>query len=257
MTKKSTKWNSPRSLEGKVALVTGSARRIGAAIVRCLHADGATVVVHYRHSADDALQLQAELNETRAESCLLIQGDLLEIDKLPRLIAHVVEHAGRLDILVNNASGFYPTAPGSVTERQWDELVGSNMKVPFFMAQAAMHELQRNKGCIVNMADVHGFRPLSDYAVYSSAKAGLLMLTRALAKELGPDIRVNSVAPGAILWPEQGMGEAQQAELLEKTALKRSGDPADIARTVLFLVRDAEYITGQVIPVDGGRSLNQ
>ncbi|CAA6805071.1 MAG: FolM Alternative dihydrofolate reductase 1 [uncultured Thiotrichaceae bacterium] len=245
------------SLEGKVALVTGSARRIGAAIIRRLHAEGAVVVVHYRNSADDALQLQAELNQRRAESCLLVQGDLLDIDKLPQLIAHVIEHAGRLDILVNNASGFYPTSLGEVTERQWDELVGSNMKVPFFMAQAAMSELKKNKGCIINMVDVHGLRPLPDYPVYSSAKAGLFMLTKALAKELGPEIRVNGVAPGAILWPEQGMDESQQVALLGKTALKRSGDPADIAGAVLFLVRDANYITGQIIPVDGGRSLNQ
>nr|CAA6829991.1 MAG: FolM Alternative dihydrofolate reductase 1 [uncultured Thiotrichaceae bacterium] len=246
-----------RSLTGKVALVTGSARRIGAAIVRCLHASGATVVVHYHSSLEDALQLQAELNAMRPESCLLLKGDLLEIDKLPQMVAHVIEHTGRLDVLVNNASGFYPTSLGEVTEQQWDELTGTNMKVPFFLAQAAMNELKKRKGCIVNMADVHGFRPLAEHTVYSAAKAGLLMLTKALAKELGPDVRVNGVAPGAILWPEQGMAESQQAELLEKTALKRSGDPDDIARTVLFLVRDASYITGQVIPVDGGRLLNQ
>lgn len=251
------------SLQGKVALVTGSARRIGAAIVRSLHDAGATVVIHYRGSDNDARRLQAELLEKRAESCLLIQADLLDIARLPQLIAHVVEHAGRLDILVNNASGFYPTPLGSITERHWDELVGTNMKVPLFLAQAAMQELKKNKGCIVNMADIHGSRPLADHAVYSSAKAGLLMLTKSLAQELGPAVRVNGIAPGAILWPEQAvaaiteMTASQQTELLAKTALKRSGEAEDIAKAVLFLVRDAAYITGHVIPVDGGRMLNQ
>lgn len=267
-----TELSDNNSLQGKVALVTGSARRIGAAIVRCLHDAGATVVIHYQNSGIDAKQLQAELLEKRAGSCLLIQADLLNVAKLPSLMAHIIEHAGRLDILVNNASGFYPTPLGSITERHWDELVGTNMKVPLFLAQAAMHELQKNQGCIINMADIHGFRPLAEHAVYSAAKAGLLMLTQSLAKDLGSTVRVNGIAPGAILWPEQAtvdvanavaatgvteLVELQQAELLAKTALKRRGEADDIARAVLFLVRDAAYITGQVIPVDGGRLLHQ
>jgi pteridine reductase len=246
-----------RTLDGKVALVTGSARRIGAEIVRHLHAAGATVVVHYRSSAADAQALQAELNQQRARSCFLLAGDLLAVEQLPDMVSRVIEQAGRLDILVNNASGFYPVALGEVTEQNWNELLGTNMKVPLFMAQAAMAELTKNQGCIINMVDVHAYRPLAGHAVYSAAKAGLLMLTQALAKELGPAVRVNGVAPGAILWPEQAMSESQQDELLSKTALKRIGDPENIARTVLFLVRDADYITGQVIPVDGGRLLNQ
>ncbi|MEZ5538262.1 MAG: pteridine reductase [Thiolinea sp.] len=246
-----------RTLEGKVALITGSARRIGAGIARCLHAAGANVMVHYRNSADDALVLQQELNRQRPDSCFLLKGDLLDVGQLPRMVGNVVEQAGRLDILVNNASGFYPTPLGGITEQNWDELVGTNMKVPLFLAQAAMPELKKNKGCIVNMVDVHAYRPLAGHVVYSAAKAGLLMLTQSLAAELGPEVRVNGVAPGAILWPEQEMTQTQKSGLLEKTALKRIGDPDDIARTVLFLVRDADYITGQVIAVDGGRTLNQ
>jgi pteridine reductase len=245
-------------LKGKVALVTGSARRIGAATVRLLHQAGATVVVHYRSSAKQAEKLCAELNQVRAQSCFLQQADLLDIQALDTLVQDVVKQAGRLDILVNNASSFYPTPLAKIREADWDNLLGSNLKAPLFLSQAAAPELLKNKGCIVNMVDVHGFRPLKGYPVYSVAKAGLLMLTQSLARELGPDVRVNGVAPGAILWPEAegSLDKAAQQALLEKTALKREGSPDDIAKTILFLVRDADYITGQVIPVDGGRLLN-
>lgn len=245
-------------LKGKVALVTGSARRIGAVTVRLLHDAGATVVIHYRSSRTEAEQLCAELNRDRVDSCFMVQGDLFDVAAIPGLIDSVVSQAGRLDILINNASTFYPTPIGTITEADWDNLLGSNLKAPLFLSQAAAPQLIENHGCIVNLVDVHGFRPLKGYPVYSVAKAGLLMLTQALARELGPQVRVNGVAPGAILWPE---GEAnqnvtEQQALLNKTALKREGTPDDIARTILFLVRDAHYITGQIIPVDGGRMLH-
>jgi len=247
-----------QNLQGKVALVTGSARRIGATTVRMLHQAGANVVVHYRSSSNEAKALCEELNGLRAGSCFLQQGDLLEISKLPSMIDAIVEQAGRLDILVNNASTFYPTPIGEITESDWDSLIGSNLKAPLFLSQAAAPHLIKNKGCIVNIIDVHGFRPLKGYPVYSAAKAGLLMLTQSLARELGPDVRVNGVAPGAILWPEaeENQNKTEQQALLAKTALKREGTPEDIAKTILFLVRDADYITGQVIPVDGGRMLH-
>lgn len=244
------------SLEGKVALVTGAARRIGAVTARMLHHAGADVVIHYRNSADDALSLQQDLNAVRPASCHVVQADLLQVANMPALVDAVLAKAGRLDILVNNASSFYPTALGEITEEHWDDLVGSNLKAPLFLAQAASEALKATQGCMVNMVDVHGFRPLKGYSVYCAAKAGLLMLTQSLAREFGADVRVNGVAPGAILWPEMEVNQAARDELLAKTALKREGSPEDIARAVLFLVRDADYITGQVIPVDGGRMLN-
>ena len=243
-------------LKNKVALLTGAARRIGAATARTLHTAGATVVIHYRHSAAEAEILQAELNAARPASCFLVQGDLLDISVMPTLIAQTLEQAGRLDILVNNASSFYPTPLATVTELQFDDLIGTNLKAPLFMAQAAAPHLQASNGCMINIVDIHGMRPLQGYAAYCIAKAGLLMLTQVLARELGPNVRVNGVAPGAILWPEMTENHAMHTEILAKTALKREGNPDDIARTVLFLVRDADYITGQVIPVDGGRLLN-
>lgn len=245
-----------RNLNGKVALITGAARRIGAVTARMLHHAGADVVIHYRHSAVDAQALQAELNAVRPASCHLVQGDLLEVNKIPAMIDELLVKAGRLDVLVNNASSFYPTALGEITEQHWDDLMGSNLKAPLFLAQAAQGALSETQGCIVNMVDVHGFRPLKGYPVYCAAKAGLLMLTQSLARELGSNVRVNGVAPGAILWPEMEVNQAARDELLAKTALKREGSPEDIARAVLFLARDADYITGQVIPVDGGRMLN-
>lgn len=244
------------ALTNKVALLTGAARRIGAETARTLHAAGATVVIHYRHSAHDAEQLQAELNARRADSCFLVRGDLLKVADIAAIMQQTLAHTGRLDILVNNASSFYPTPLASLTEQQFDDLIGTNLKAPLFMAQAAAPHLQATQGCIINIVDIHGFRPLQNYPAYCAAKAGLLMLTQALARDLGPAVRVNGVAPGAILWPEMSANHAMHADILAKTALKREGNPQDIARTVLFLVQDAPYITGQVIPVDGGRLLN-
>jgi len=246
-----------QNLKGKVALVTGSGRRIGAVTVRALHAEGATVVVHYRNSAKDAKQLCTELNNNRADSCFLQQADLLDVASFPSMIDSIIQKAGRLDILVNNASSFYPSKVGEITEQQWDDLMGSNLKAPLFLSQAAASELKKNQGCIINMVDIYGFNPLKEHPVYSSAKAGLIMLTKSLARELGPDVRVNGVAPGVILWPEnegdQVDGENSQQALLDKSCLKRQGSPQDIAETILFLVAKASFITGHVIPVDGGR----
>jgi len=244
-----------QTLNDKVILVTGAARRIGAAIVTCLHENGARVAIHYRGSRDEAEDLANRLNGLRAHSAMAVQSDLMDVDSLPLLISSVFDWGGRLDGLVNNASSFYPTPIGNIDEEQWDELVGSNLKAPLFLSQAAASHLRDSSGAIVNIVDIHADRPLKDHSVYGSAKAGLAMLTRSLAKDLAPDVRVNGVAPGAILWPENGMAESIQQSILDQIPLHRPGTPADIAGCVLYLLRDATYITGQIIPVDGGRSI--
>ncbi len=246
--------NKGDSLAGRWALVTGAGRRIGAAIVEGLHAAGANVVVHYRKSGEAAQALVATLNTSRADSALAVQADLRDSAAPEQLLAEVTAKTGRLDVLVNNASSFYPTPLGSITEDQWDDLLGSNLKAPLFLCQAALPHLQESRGVIINIVDIHSQRPLKNHPGYGAAKAGLAMLTRSLAKDLGPDIRVNAVSPGAILWPESGMSERIQKNIIGKTALKRPGEPADIAGAVLFLVRDAPYVTGQILAVDGGRS---
>ena len=243
------------NLNNKVALVTGAARRIGEAIVRGLHADGARVAVHYRESVKDAEELVGELNSLRANSAAAFQLDLHDCDAMPRLIDDVAAWGGGLDILVNNASAFYPTPPGDISGKQWDELVGPNLKAPLFLSQAAIPELRRSRGNIINIVDIHAQRPLRNHSVYGVTKAGLAMLTRSLAKDLSPEIRVNGVSPGAILWPEDDMGDDVKKSILEQIPLQRTGDPQDIAGCVLFLARDAAYVTGQIIAVDGGRSL--
>lgn len=242
-------------LNGKVVLVTGAARRIGAAIVTRLHANGARVAIHYRGSAAEADELAGGLNAVRPNSAATFQADLLETARLEPLITAVVDWAGRLDGLVNNASTFYPTPIGSITEAHWTDLMGSNLKAPLFLSQAAAPHLRRHRGVIVNLVDIHAQRPLRNHPVYGPAKAGLAMLTRALAKDLAPDIRVNGVSPGAILWPEDGMSDSAQQTILRQVPLERAGDPADIAGCVLYLLRDATYVTGQIIAVDGGRSI--
>lgn len=247
--------SSSASLQGKVALITGAARRIGAAIAARLHQDGAKVAIHYRASADAAAALADDLNSKRRDSAAIFQADLIATTRLPDLVTAVIAWGGQLDILVNNASSFYPTPPGEITETQWDDLIGINLKAPLFLSQAAMNELQKSAGVIVNLVDVHASRPLKNHAVYGSAKAGLAMLTRSLAKDLAPEIRVNGVSPGAILWPEDGMTEAVKKSILKQVPLGRTGTPEDIAGCVLYLVRDANYVTGQIIAVDGGRSV--
>lgn len=243
-------------LNGRVVLVTGAARRIGAAIVTRLHSDGAAVAIHYRSSSADADELAASLNENRGDSAAVFQADLLDLDQIPRLVKAVVEWRGRLDALVNNASTFYPTPVGSITEAHWQDLMGSNLKAPLFLSQAAAPELQKQSGAIVNIVDIHSQRPLRNHAVYGPAKAGLAMLTRSLAKDLAPQIRVNGVSPGAILWPEEGMTDAAQQSILRQVPLQRPGDPGDIAACVSYLLCDAGYVTGQIIAVDGGRSVS-
>ena len=246
--------NTSGSLAGRWALVTGAGRRIGAAIAAGLHGAGANVVVHYFQSGEAAEALVADLNSARAESALAVQADLTDSAALPLLLADVTATTGRLDVLVNNASSFYPTPLGSITEEQWDDLLGSNLKAPLFLCQAALPHLKESQGVIINIVDVHSQRPLKNHPLYGAAKAGLAMLTRSLARDLGPEIRVNGVSPGAILWPETGMSEQIQKNIIAKTALKRAGRPEDVAAAVLYLVRDAPYVTGQILAVDGGRS---
>jgi pteridine reductase len=246
---------SEQNLVGKVVLVTGAARRIGAAIVTRLHANGARVAIHYRGSAQEAENLATQLNEERPDSAATFQADLLDTEQGSRLISAVSNWAGRLDCLVNNASSFYPTPVGSITEDHWEDLIGSNLKAPLFLSQAAVPQLQEHTGVIINIVDIHAQRPLRNHAVYGPAKAGLAMLTRSLAKDLAPHIRVNGVSPGAILWPEDGMSDAAQKTILRQVPLQRPGDPDDIAGCVLYLWRDATYVTGQIIAVDGGRSI--
>jgi len=243
-------------MNAPVILVTGAARRVGAEIARALHAAGATVALHYRTSADAAATLAAELNALRANSALALRCDLRDTAALGDMVAEIVAHYGRLDALVNNASSFYPTPVGSIDATVWDDLVGSNLKGPLFLSQAAAPHLTQARGCIVNITDIHAERPLKGYPLYCAAKAGLLGLTRALALELGPAVRVNAVAPGAIEWPENetDFPSAERAAIVAHSLLKRIGAPADIARTVKFLVFDAPYVTGQAINVDGGRS---
>jgi len=245
-----------QTLNDKVILVTGAARRIGAAIVTRLHEDGARVAIHYRGSADDAEGLARNLNRARADSAAVFQANLLNVEAIEPLVSAVVKWGGRLDGLVNNASSFYPTPVGSITETHWDELIGSNLKAPLFLSQASADHLRSSNGVIVNIVDIHAEKPLRDHAVYGSAKAGLAMLTRSLAKDLAPNVRVNGVSPGAILWPENRMTPSVQKSILEQIPLARAGDPQDIAGCVLYLLRDATYITGQIISVDGGRSID-
>lgn len=244
-----------RSLDGCWALITGAAKRIGATIARTLHGAGANVAIHYFTSSEPADALAAELNAARPDSAAAFGADLRDLRSIERLVAAVVGHGGRLDVLVNNASTFYPTPLGSISEEQWHDLIDSNLKAPLFLCQAALPHLREANGNIVNIVDVHSTRPLRHHPVYGPAKAGLAMLTRSLAKDLGPEIRVNGVSPGAILWPESGLEERIQQSIIREVALKRPGEPQDIAATVLFLVRDAPYVTGQIIAVDGGRSI--
>ncbi len=241
-------------LNGQWALVTGAGKRIGACIARALHSAGAGVAIHYRSSAEDAENLAAELNAERANSALAVQADLLDIDSLRSLVDELLASTGSLDILVNNASSFYPTPLAELTLEHWDDLMGTNLKAPLFLCQAAAPHLKARGGCIVNLIDIHAQRPLRHHTIYGPAKAGLAMLTRSLARDLAPDIRVNGVSPGAILWPEEGMTESIKQDILRQVPLKRPGDAQDIADCIVYLVRDAHYVTGQIIAVDGGRS---
>jgi pteridine reductase len=248
--------NLPATNMNKVALITGAAKRIGAAIARQLHSQGINIVLHYRHSKDHAQALCGELNVQRSNSATALQADLSDIGAINELASLAQQYWGRVDILINNASSFYSTEIGNSTDQQWQDLFNSNLKAPFFLSQALAPELKKNRGCIINMADIHAERPLKNHSIYCCAKAGNVMLTKSLARELAPEIRVNGVAPGAILWPEEALNVDEKNEIIERTALKRAGTESDIAATVWFLVNSAPYITGQLIPVDGGRTLS-
>lgn len=238
-----------------VALITGSARRIGAAIARRLHAEGYALALHYRGAAAEMQTLAAELEAVRPASVLTLQADLSEFDRLPELVARTVGRFGRLDALVNNASAFQPTPLGTTTPQQWDDLFASNARAPFFLAQAAAPHLKATRGAIVNLVDIYAERALAGHTVYCMAKAALLMATKSLALELAPEVRVNAVAPGAILWAENEHDHVKQSALLARTPLARMGTPQEIAEAVRWLLRDATYVTGQVIRVEGGRML--
>jgi pteridine reductase len=246
---------TPASLAGQAILITGAAKRLGAALARAFHAEGANVAIHYHRSRSEAEQLCDSLNRARAHSALCVSGDIRDVACLPGIVAGAVTAFGRLDVLLNNASTFYPTPMGAITPAQWDDLIGTNLRAPLFLAQAAAPHLRQSHGLILNMVDIHAQRPLPRHPVYSTAKAGLAMLTRSLARELGPEVRVNGVAPGPILWPEGGMDPRLQQEIIDKTQLKRSGSPQDIVAAALFFARDALYVTGQILAVDGGRSV--
>jgi pteridine reductase len=241
-------------VQGKVVLITGGAKRVGAATCRRLHAAGANLMLHYRESAGEARLLQAELNNQRKDSVALIQADLLDLGKVQSIVDQSLQTFGKLDALVNNASSFFQTPVGEITAAQWEDLIGTNLRAPMFLAQAAAPALKKSQGAIVNITDIHAERPLKNYVVYSVAKAGLVGLTRSLARELAPDVRVNAVAPGPILWPDDAaFDELSRQRIISHTPLKREGTPEDIAKAVHYLLADATYVTGETINVDGGR----
>lgn len=243
-------------MQGKVVLITGGAKRVGAAICRRLHGSGANLMLHYRASGGEARLLQAELNHARPNSVALIQADLLDTGKLPSLVDQTVHTFGRLDCLINNASSFFPTPVGEIGIDSWNDLIGTNLQAPLFLAQAAAPSLRKAGGAIVNIADIHADRPLKSYVVYSIAKAGLIGLTRSLARELAPEVRVNAVAPGPVLWPDdESFDELSRQRIISHTPLKREGTPEDIAGAVHYLLVDASYVTGQTLNVDGGRNI--
>jgi len=241
-------------VQSKVVLITGGAKRVGAAICRRLHGAGANLMLHYRESAGEARLLQAELNHQRKDSVALIQADLLDVAKLHSLVDQTMQSFGRLDALVNNASSFFQTPVGEITADQWEDLIGTNLRAPLFLVQAAAPALKKSQGAVVNITDIHAERPLKNYVVYSVAKAGLVGLTRSLARELAPEVRVNAVAPGPILWPDDdAFDELSRQRIISHTPLKREGTPDDIAKAVHFLLAEATYVTGETINVDGGR----
>lgn len=245
------------ALTGKAVLITGAARRVGAEIARTLHAVGAHVALHYRSSAAEAQALVGELNALRPRSAVGVQADLLDIGNLPRLIDTTLGAFGRLDVLVNNASTFYATPVGEITPAHWDDLLGTNLKVPLFLSQAAAPALRQAGGLILNLVDIHGQRPLRRHTTYSIAKAGLAMLTRSLARELAPEVRVNGIAPGPVMWPVGGVDEKLKAEIIARTQLKRLGSPHDVALAARYFAVDAPFVTGQILAIDGGRSLGE
>lgn len=245
-------------MQDKVILITGGAKRVGAAISRLLHASGARIVIHYRSSTEEAQQLEAELNRLRPGSAAVVQADLLDAASLQAIAAKAIQPFGKLDALVNNASSYYPTEVGQIKDKDWDELMGANLRAPLFLSQALAPELKKQRGCIINITDMHVERPKKGYVVYNVAKGGLITLTRTLAQDLAPEVRVNAVAPGPVLWPENNpqFDEQYRQAVIAQTLLKRLGEPEEVARAVRFLIQDAPFTTGQIIAVDGGRSLS-
>lgn len=243
--------------ENKVVLITGAAKRVGASIAQLCHQQGMRLAIHYRESAQQASTLCAHFNQQHPDSAIALPADLRDNDKLEHLISEVINKWGQLDVLINNASSFYPTPLAQVTPNVWEDVIASNLKAPFFLAQLAAPYLKKQQGCIINLVDIQAQRPLKNYSVYCIAKAGLVMLTKSLAKELAPAVRVNAIAPGVVLWPddETEFNETLREKIIARTALKRAGTPQDIANTAVFLINQANFITGQVITVDGGRSL--
>jgi len=239
----------------KNILITGAAKRIGASCARLLHTEGHNIALHYHHSEQQALSLQRELNQIRPHSACSLKADLKQLDDIQQLATQASTQWNGIDVLINNASAFFPDDFATTSEQDWDTLLDTNLKAPFFLSQALLPSLRKNQGCIINIIDIHAERGLKGYPAYSISKAGLAAMTRSLAKELGPEIRVNGIAPGAILWPEQDMDEATKSDILARIALKRSGSPQDIARAVRFFINDADYITGQILAIDGGRTL--
>ncbi len=240
-----------------VALITGSARRIGAETARHLHRQGFNLLLHYRSSYNEVKQLADTFNRERNHSAVAIAAELADTHAIDALAKQALQPWGRLDVLINNASSYYPTPFGKVTENQWDDLLASNTKAPFFLSQALAPYLRKQRGCIVNIADIHAERPLMEYSPYTIAKAGNAMLTKSLARELAPEVRVNGIAPGVIIWPEDAaeLADNDKQHILKQVPLGHVGEAADIAKTVVFFVQDAPYITGQILAVDGGRSI--
>ncbi len=255
MGKNKRECDSIMNLEGKVALVTGGAKRIGASIINTLHKAGMTVVIHYHSSDNAARELQESLLDKRENSAMVLQGDLADLAILNTLVPQTIKLTGRLDLLVNNASIFYPTPLESANEQQWQELMATNLKAPFFLTQAAAKYLKQSEGNVINIVDIYADRPLQDHPIYAASKAGLVSLTKSFAQSLGPEVRVNGISPGAILWPEDSSNETLQQQLLSKIPLKSLGDPQDIANTVVFLIADNNYINGHIINIDGGRTV--
>jgi len=238
----------------KTALITGAAIRIGAAIAEQLHSSGMNVIIHYNSSAKEAHELVRKLNGIRRDSAIMIQANLEHEEYYSALIDAALDFKGELDVLINNASAYYPTSLGSLDDQQWNELINTNLKAPLFLSQLAAKSLRSNKGCIINITDIHANRPLRNHSVYSISKAGLVMLTQSLAKEMAPAIRVNAISPGVIMWPDD-IEEEKKNEILNETMMKRTGNVEDITKAILFLIKDADYITGQVLNIDGGRTL--
>jgi len=252
-----TKHEKPASNDlPKTVMITGAARRVGAELVRQLHHAGMNIILHYRSSDQDAMALAAKLNTARKNSVKLIQADLKQYEKLDELISQASVLFDGIDVLINNASSFYTTSLQEINEESWDDLLGVNLKAPLFLSKAAAPYLKSRHGCIINIVDIHADRPLKDYPLYCIAKAGLAMLTKSMARELAPEVRVNGISPGAIMWPEVKSYEGMHEDIIQRTALKREGHPKDIADTALFLISNANYITGQIIAVDGGRTLS-